>query len=96
METRISPETKVSPATQGAPAGRADGTGVPVWNWTREHVSYPREVVDIGSIDEISPILADGERYPTPVRGLASRHSTTRCGEADGGTVVDVDRKSVV
>ena len=92
METRISPETKVSPATQGALAGRADGTGVPVWNWTREHVSYPREVVDIGSIDEISPILADGERYPTPVRGLASRHSTTRCGEADGGTVVDVRR----
>ena len=62
METRISPETKVSPATQGSAAGRADGTGVPVWNWTREHVSYPREVVDIGSIDEIAPIHADGER----------------------------------
>ena len=84
VETRISPETKTSPA------GRADGTGVPVWNWTREHVSYPREVVDIGSVDEVPPILADAERYPTPVRGLASRHSTTRCGEADGGTIVDV------
>ena len=64
--------------------------GIPVWNWTREHVAYPRAVVEASSVDEIREVMADPERYPSPVRGLASRHSTTNCGEADGGTIVDV------
>ncbi len=37
-------------------------------------------------------MLRDPAAYPAPVRGLASRHSTSRCGEAEGGTVVDVRR----
>jgi FAD/FMN-containing dehydrogenase len=66
--------------------------GVPVWNWTREHVSYPRAVVEVDDTGEVADVLRDPATYPTPVRGLASRHSTSRCGEADGGTVVDVRR----
>jgi FAD/FMN-containing dehydrogenase len=76
---------------------RTDGrvaalSGVPVWNWTKEHVSYPRAVVDVDSADQIATVLGDPKTYPAPVRGLASRHSTSRCGEADGGTIVDVRR----
>jgi FAD/FMN-containing dehydrogenase len=82
----------ISNAATEAGTAPAQATGVPVWNWTKEHVSYPREVVDVGGVDEIAPILKDKDAYPTPVRGLASRHSTTRCGEADGGTIVDVRR----
>jgi FAD binding domain len=68
----------------------AEADRIPVWNWTREQVSYPCAEIEVHSVDEIRQILGDPERYPSPVRGLASRHSTTRCGEADGGTVVDV------
>ena len=67
-------------------------SGVPVWNWTKEHVSYPRVVVEVDNADEVTAVLRDKDTYPSPVRGLASRHSTTRCGEADGGTIVDVQR----
>jgi len=79
-----------TPTTPEAEPSATTPPGIPVWNWTKEHVSYPRKVVAVRSVDEIAPILADRASSPSPVRGLASRHSTTRCGEADGGTVVDV------
>jgi FAD/FMN-containing dehydrogenase len=88
MTAEASRPTAVAPVPTAAPRV----SGVPVWNWTREHVSYPREVVDVADVDEIAPILTSVDAYPSPVRGLASRHSTTRCGEADGGTIVDVRR----
>ena len=34
--------------------------------------------------------MRDADKYPSPVRGRGSGHSTTLCGVADGGTVVDV------
>ncbi len=79
-----------SPKTTEAPTGAPDASGTPLYNWTREQVSYPREHIHIRSVDEIAPILTDRERYATPVRGMASRHSTSACGEVNGGTVVDV------
>lgn len=89
MTVGASDATKVSPTVSTTVARAA---GVPVWNWTKEHVSYPREIAEVGGVDEIAAILTDTEAYSSPVRGLASRHSTTRCGEADGGTIVDVRR----
>ncbi len=89
MTTEASRPTEVAPVASAQPA-RAGG--VPVWNWTKEHVSYPREVVEVADVGEVAAILSGVDAYPSPVRGLASRHSTTRCGEADGGTVLDVRR----
>src|SRR5712691_9186022 len=85
-------ETTNIVGTTSADGRVASAPGVPVWNWTREYVSYPRAVVDVGSVDEIAAVLRDPATYPSPVRGLASRHSTTPCGEANGGTIVDVRR----
>ena len=79
----------VEAAARGGEARSTDG-GTAIWNWTREQVSYPQRVVEAHDVETIRGVLRDEVRYPSPVRALGSRHSTTRCGEADGGTVVDV------
>ena len=63
---------------------------VKVQNWKRSITSYPEVVVRPTTVEEIAEILRDKERYPSPVRAIGSNHSTTRCGTADGGTVVDM------
>ena len=47
-------------------------------------------VVEARRVDDIVAAMADTERCPSPVRGRGSGHSTTLCGVADGGTVIDV------
>ncbi len=47
-------------------------------------------LVEARSVDDIVAAMRDTERCPSPVRGLGSGHSTTLCGVADGGTVIDV------
>ncbi|HEX5474127.1 MAG TPA: FAD-binding oxidoreductase [Vicinamibacterales bacterium] len=64
--------------------------GIPVWNWTHELVTYPQKVVTARSVDDIVRIVRDRSQYPSPVRAHGSRHTTSRCGEADGGTIVDM------
>ena len=59
-----------------------------VTNWFGDVVSHPQVVVDVKSVSEIAAILKDPSRYPGPVRAIGSNHSTTRCGVADGGTVI--------
>jgi FAD/FMN-containing dehydrogenase len=49
-------------------------------------------LVEARSVEDIVAAMRDTERYPSPVRGRGSGHSTTLCGIADGGTVVDVTR----
>ncbi len=49
-------------------------------------------LVEARSVDDIVAAIRDTERCPSPVRGRGSGHSTTLCGVADGGTVVDVTR----
>lgn len=63
---------------------------VKMQNWKRSITSYPEVVVRPNTVEEIAEVLADKERYPSPVRAIGSNHSTTRCGTADGGTVVDM------
>jgi FAD/FMN-containing dehydrogenase len=73
-------------------AATATGGGPPVWNWAHEVVSHPRLVVEARSVDDVVRVVKDHTRYPSPVRAHGSNHSTSYCGEADGGTVVDVSR----
>jgi len=61
-----------------------------VHNWFGSIVSSPRVVVQPESIEDIIAILKDKEKYPSPVRAVGSNHSTTPCGVAEGGTVVDM------
>lgn len=49
-------------------------------------------LVEARCVDDVVATLRDTERYPSPVRARGSGHSTTLCGIADGGTVVDVTR----
>lgn len=63
---------------------------VKVQNWKRSITSYPEVVVRPETVEEIAEILQNPQEYPAPVRAIGSNHSTTRCGTADGGTVVDM------
>jgi FAD/FMN-containing dehydrogenase len=63
-----------------------------VRNWFGDLVSHPHEVVEARSVDDVVAVMRDPDRYPGPVRARGSGHSTTLCGEADGGTVVDMSK----
>lgn len=59
-------------------------------NWFGDIVSHPAVVVEPETVEEIVAIMRDRERYPAPVRAVGSNHSVTRCGTADGGTLVSM------
>ncbi len=59
-----------------------------ITNWFGDITSDPQVVTQANSVDEIVAILKDPATYPSPVRGIGSNHSTSRCGVADGGTVI--------
>jgi FAD/FMN-containing dehydrogenase len=59
-----------------------------VTNWFGDLVSHPQVVVEANSIDDLIAVLKEPVKYPAPVRGIGSNHSTTQCGVADGGTVI--------
>ena len=63
-----------------------------VANWFGDVVSHPKVVVEAGSTEEIIAILKDAAKYPSPVRAIGSNHSTSRCGVADGGTVIKMSK----
>ena len=59
-----------------------------ITNWFGDVVSHPQVIVDAKSVDDIVAILKDPVKYPAPVRSVGSNHSTSRCGVAEGGTVI--------
>ncbi|HEY6291668.1 MAG TPA: FAD-binding oxidoreductase [Terriglobia bacterium] len=59
-----------------------------VTNWFGNLVSHPQVLVEANSIDDVVAVLKDPVKYPSPVRAVGSGHSTTRCGIADGGTMI--------
>src|SRR5438128_12223008 len=59
-----------------------------ITNWFGDLVSHPRVIAEAKSVDDIVAILKDPVKYPAPVRGIGSNHSTSRCGVAEGGTVI--------
>jgi hypothetical protein len=48
----------------------------------------PVAEVDVHNDEDISSVLVDRKRYPSPVRPVGSNSSTTRCNAASGGTIV--------
>ena len=69
---------------------------VEVKSWFGDIKTYPKVVVQARSIEELVGILKDSEKYPSPVRAIGSNHSTTRCGAADGGTLVKMKMNRVL
>jgi FAD/FMN-containing dehydrogenase len=65
---------------------------IEVYNWGKDVYSSPAAVVAPESLEELIAIMKDKEKYPAPVRAVGSNHSTTRCGVADGGTMVVMTR----
>jgi FAD/FMN-containing dehydrogenase len=82
--------TSTKTAKTGAQGNPPDAAATPVWNWTKELVTYPQAVVAAHSVDDIVAVVRDRDKYPAPVRAHGSKHTTTACGEADGGTIVDI------
>ena len=61
-----------------------------VRNWSGSIVSQPSVVVPATSVEQIIEVLKDRETFPSPVRAVGSNHSTTRCGVADEGTLIQM------
>ena len=59
-----------------------------VTNWFGDLISHPQVIVDATSVDDIVAVLTNPEKYPPPVRAVGSNHSTSRCGVAEGGTLI--------
>ena len=59
-----------------------------ITNWFGDVVSHPQVIVEASSTDDIITVLKDPVKYPPPVRAIGCNHSTSRCGAADGGTVI--------
>jgi FAD/FMN-containing dehydrogenase len=65
-------------------------TGVMVQNWFGDIQSRPTVVARPTSVAELVAIVTDADAYPAPVRGVGSKHSTTPCAMAEGGTIVEM------
>ena len=61
-----------------------------VTNWGGAIRHEPSVVVRPRTAEEIVAIVRDPDRHPSPIRAIGSNHSTTRCGVADSGTIVDL------
>lgn len=69
---------------------------VKLQNWKREITYYAHSLEYAESVDDIVRIVKDRTRYPSPVRGKGSHHSTTDCVVATAGTVIDVTRMNKI
>jgi FAD/FMN-containing dehydrogenase len=59
-------------------------------NWFGDLHSTPAKIVPVHSAAEIAAVLRDPATYPSPVRAMGSGHSCTECGQADGGTILQM------
>ena len=69
---------------------RVTGTG------SETSVSNPAVVVEAASVDDIVAVLKNPGKYPSPVRAVGSNHSTTPCGAADGGTIIQMSKMNQI
>jgi FAD/FMN-containing dehydrogenase len=67
-----------------------------VTNWFGDLVSHPKVIVQANSVDDIVAVLKDPVKYPSPVRAVGSNHSTSACGVADGGTLIQMKMNRIV
>lgn len=63
---------------------------VQVCNWFGDITSSPQVIVEPENVQEISTIMRNAQQYPGSIRAIGSNHSTTACGEADGGTLISM------
>lgn len=61
-----------------------------VTNWFGDLGSRPHLTVKVSGVEDIVAVMRDREGHPAPVRARGSAHSTTLCGEAEGGTLIDM------
>ena len=67
-----------------------------ITNWFGDITSNPAVVVQAASVDDIVAVLKDPGRYPSPVRAVGSNHSTSACGVADGGTLIQMSKMNAI
>jgi len=61
-----------------------------VRNWEGTVVTRPRVIVKPKRMEDIRTILENRKAFPSPVRAIGANYSQTRCGSADGGTLIDM------
>jgi len=61
-----------------------------VRNWEGTVVTRPRVIVRPKRVEDIQTILENSKAFPAPVRAVGANYSQTRCGAADGGTLIDM------
>lgn len=87
----MNPDTALGgPAASNGRTSLAAAPGIPIENWEQSAVTRPAVVAYPTTVDELVAIMRDHHAYPGPVRAIGSTHSTTACGAADGGTLVDM------
>lgn len=79
--------TEVGQSTAGTKTGAEP---VDVRNWFGDLDWEVSVVAEVRSAEDIVAVMRDTDQYPSPVRARGSGHSTTLCGVADGGTVIDM------
>jgi len=67
-----------------------------VTNWFGNIVSHPSVIVEANSVDDIVAVMKDPVKYPSPVRAVGSNHSTSPCGVAEGGTLIEMKMNQIL
>jgi FAD binding domain/D-arabinono-1,4-lactone oxidase len=67
-----------------------------VTNWFGDITSNPAVVVQAASVDDIVAVLKNPAQFPSPVRAVGSNHSTSACGAADGGTLIEMSKMNAI
>ncbi|XP_065175500.1 uncharacterized protein LOC135805400 [Sycon ciliatum] len=67
-----------------------------VTNWGSLIKTRPSKVKEVFKVQDIIDVVKDPVQFPSPVRALGSRHSPTKCIDADSGTVLDMRHLSYI
>lgn len=70
--------------------------GTTIRNWFGDLQQQPQMVVTAHSVQDVIAVMQDPATYPPPVRAIGSYHSTTMCGAADGGTIVNMSEMTEI
>jgi FAD binding domain/D-arabinono-1,4-lactone oxidase len=71
-------------------------SNIVITNWFGDLVSHPQIVVQARSVKDIVAVMKDPATYPSPVRAVGSNHSTSPCGVADGGTLIQMKMNQIL
>ncbi len=67
-----------------------------ITNWFGNITSHPAVVVQATSVADLVSVMKNPDRYPSPVRAVGSNHSTSACGTADGGTLIQMSKMNSI